>query len=208
MWSVDDGPLFIDSMSDTAISMFAGYIDSSALGGFDPADNNGFDRLNSALPTTDVPRMIAFFQAEFERRGIEEDWANSQRAIGGPLVEQRAYVPTDCPEEVGINPDGTIRWTVDRYARYLYVLRPDSVNPGIPPNQDLPEGTIWRIDLPHDEMPLLSGSITYGVVPPQMKQAFPTDNEIPEPLVSGERYYLYILQDVALPIERCIAVAP
>ena len=51
-------------MSDTAISLFAGYVDSSALGAFDPADNNGFDRINSALPTTDVPRMIAFFQQE------------------------------------------------------------------------------------------------------------------------------------------------
>ena len=208
MWTIDDGPLFIDAMSDTAIAMFAGYIDSSAFGGFDPANNNGFNRLDSALPTTDVERTLAFFEREFQRREIDVDWARSQRAIGGPLVEQRAHVPEPCPSDTGIRADGVLEWPVEELARYVYVLRADAANPGMPPNLDLPEGTLWRIDLPHTESPIPSGSVRYGEVPPLMRQAFPADGAAPEPLVSGESYYLYILKDLAFPISRCIAVAP
>lgn len=208
MWSIDDGPLFIDSMSDTAIAMFAGYIDSDTFGGFDPSENNGFNRLDSALPTTDVERTLGFFEAEFQRREIDAEWALAQRAIGGPLVEQRAFVPEPCTDETGFNDDGTIRWPVDRTARYLYVLGSDAVNPGMPPNQDLPDATLWRIDLPHTESPIPSGSITYGTLPSLMTQRFPADDAPPEPLRSGEEYYLYILQDIAFPIDRCIATAP
>ncbi len=191
MWSIDDGPLFIDSMSDTAIAMFAGYIDSNAFGAFDPDQNNGFDRLRSALPTTDVPRTLAFFQDEFTRRDIDESWALSQRAIGGP-----------------IDATGTLHWPVDRLARYVYVLRPEAVNPGMPPNLDLPAGTLWRVDMPYDETPLQSGSVRYGEVPPLMRQAWPDDGSAPLPLISGTQYYLYILEDIAFPISRCIATAP
>lgn len=208
MWNIDDGTLFTDSMSDTAISMFAGYIDSSAFGGFDPADNNGFNRLDSALPTTDVERTLAFFEAEFQRRGIEEEWALSQRAIGGPLVEQASFVPEPCEEGTGIDADGTIRWPEDRFARYVYVLEPGTTNPAMPPQGDLPEGTMWRVDLPHTEEAVASGTITYGEVPTLMTQAFPRDGSAPAELTSGQTVYLYILQDIAYPIDRCLAVVP
>lgn len=208
MWSIDDGTLFMDSMSDTAIAMFAGYIDSSAFGAFDPAANNGFNRIDSALPTTDVERTLAFFEAEFQRRGIDEEWARSQRAIGGPLVEQQSFVPEPCGPETRIDADGTIHWPTDRLARYIYGLEPGSTNPAMPPSGDLPAGTMWRIDLPHTASPMPSGSVTWGTIPASATQAFPADDVAPVPLEAGDEVYLYILQDIAYPIERCLATVP
>lgn len=208
MWSVDDGPLFIDAMSDTAIAMFAGYVDSSTFGAFDPAANNGFDRLNSALPTTDPARTLAFFEAEFDRRGIDEQWARSIRPIGGPLVEQRAHVPTPCASDVAIASDGRIVWPPDASARYVYVLDADAANPGMPPNLDLPVGTRWRIDVAHTDAPLVPGEVVYGRVPEGARQAFPADGTPPGALTPGEQVYLYILKDIAVPIARCLATVP
>lgn len=207
-WSVDAGPLWTDTMSDTAISLFAGYVDSSALGAFKPEDNNGFDRLNSALPTTDVNRMTAFFQREFERRNIDVEFAESIRPIGGPLVEQQNFVPEFCPDGSGIDLDGRLTWTDDRTARYVYVLDWNAQNPGIPPNFDLPEGTKWRIDVDHNDEPLQSGAITYGIVPGGARQYFPRNRQVPETLVPGQNYYLYVLNDIAVVVERCLFVAP
>ena len=119
-------------MSDTAISLFAGYVDSSALGAFNPDDNNGFNRIESALPTTDVERMLAFFEAEFQRRAIDENFARSIRPIGGPLVEQMTHQPEACPEGIGIASDGTITWDDTKTARYVYVLETTAKSPGIP----------------------------------------------------------------------------
>ena len=207
-WSTDAGPLWTDTMSDTAISLFAGYVDSSALGAFDPADNNGFDRINSALPTTDVPRMIAFFQREFERRGIEEDFANNIRPIGGPLVEQRHFVPDICEPGSGIQEDGTITWRDESGARYVYILEWNSANPGIPPNFDMPDGTKWRVDVASADEPLVAGSFRYGEIPTVAFQSFPKEGALPAPLTSGKYYYLYVLKDVGFVLERCLFEAP
>ena len=40
-WSVDASPLWVDTMSDEALFLFAGHTNSSVLGASDPADNNG-----------------------------------------------------------------------------------------------------------------------------------------------------------------------
>lgn len=207
-WSVDAGPLWTDTMSDTAIALFAGYVDSSALGAIDPAENNGFDRIRSALPTTDVERTLAFFRAEFGRRGLEESWAREIKDIGGPLVEQRDHVPEACAGEATIEPDGTIRWSDERGARYIYVLADGSANPGLPPNFDLPEGTLWRVSVPFEGEPLESGSVRYGSVPAGALQTHPMNGTAPDSLQSGTRYYLYILNDIAVPVARCLVTIP
>jgi hypothetical protein len=203
-WSVDAGPLWTDTMSDTAVALFAGYVDSSVLGAFEPRDNNGFDRLASALPTTDVERTLAFFRKEFQRRGLEESWARELRDIGGPLVEQRDHVPERCTDEAALDADGTLRWSDERGARYLYVLAEGSDNPGMPPNLDLPAGTLWRVSVPHDGTPLASGTVRYGRVPAGAAQTFPVDGAAPPALEAGKRYQLYILADLAVPLARCI----
>ena len=208
-WSTDAGALWVDTMSDTAISLFAGYVDSSALGAFNPADNNGFDRINSALPSTDVARMLAFFQGEFERREIDVAFAEMIRPIGGPLVEQRHYEPAACEAGAGIGQDGLLTWTkTEDAARYIYVLEAGASNPGIPPNFDLPDGTIWRVDVASTDAPMPSGSVRYAAVPQGAIQYYPRDGALPAALASGRQYYLYVLKDVGFVLERCLFTAP
>ncbi len=206
-WNVDAGALWTDTMSDTALALFAGYVDSSALGAFEPEANNGFNRLDSALPTTDVERMHAFFRNEFDRREIDEEWARSIRPIGGPLVSQAAFVPEPCPQGSGVGQNGELNWEAATDARYIYVLEVGARNPGIPPNFDVPEGTIWRVDVPSDGVPIASGSLVYGEPGLGSFQRVPA-NGPPSALDPGVTYYLYVLRDVAVPIERCLFVAP
>ncbi len=204
-WSIDKGPLWIDTMSNTAIAMFAGYVDSSALGAYNSADNNGFDRLRSAMPTTDPDRMVNFFKAEFDRRGVSRSWADAQRAIGGPLVEQQGYQPVACSSAEGVDSAGKVTWAGGG-ARYVYVLDAGSKNPGIPPNADMPSGVRWRLDVPATGAPLSTG-IRFGETPANVLQRYPSSGA-PAPLVSGTSYYLYVLQDVAIPLARCTFTAP
>ena len=71
---------------------------------------------------------------------------------------------------------------------------------------DLPDGTLWRIDVPFDVSPF-GPDIEFGEVPEDALQRVPKGGA-PDALISGETYYLYVLKDVALPIARCIFEAP
>lgn len=204
-WSVDAGPLWTDTMSPEAIALFAGITDSSVLGAFPPEDNNGFDRVNSAFPSTDPDRMRAFFLGELERRGITQEFLDGLEDVGGPLILQRDYEPSECGEGEGVDADGQLTWKGGA-ARYLYVLESGSANPGIPPNLDLPEGTLWRIDVSWDSDPFESG-VGYGTNPGASFQRFPAA-AAPASLEPGREYYLYVLRDVAIPLARCLFTAP
>ena len=204
-WDVDAGPLWTDTMSDEAIALFAGRTDSSVLGAFAAADNNGFDRIGSAMPTTDTGRMLRFFRDELVRRGVTEEYLEGLPDVGGPLILQRDFVPEACGDDEGLDAEGRLVWR-GQPARYLYVMEPGSANPGIPPNFDLPVGTLWRVDVSFEVDPFESG-VSYGSTPPGAFQRFPAGGA-PAELVSGETYYLYVLRDVALPLARCLFVAP
>ena len=204
-WSIDTGPGWIATMSEEGLALFAGHTDSSTLGAFDPADNNGFDRVNSAMPTTDVTRMLAFFQGELEHRSVTDTYLDSLPDIGGPLILQRDFVPGACGAGEGMDLAGNLTWTGGE-ARYLYVLSPDSDNPGLPPNLDLPAGTVWRADVLYDVAAFPSG-VAYGVLPVGALQRYP-ESGAPAALVSGQEYYLYVLRDVVIPLARCLFQAP
>jgi hypothetical protein len=204
-WSIDKGPLWIDSMSNAAIAMFANYVDSSALGAYPAGENNGFDRTASAMPTTNPARMVGFFQREYARRGLTASYAQSLRPFGGPLVTQREYTPGACSASEGVDASGKVVWSGGG-ARYVYVLEAGSANPGVPPNYDMPAGVRWRVDVPHTASPMASG-LPYGVTPADATQRFPKTGAA-APLVSGQRYYLYVLQDVGVPLARCTFTAP
>ncbi|MCA9698471.1 MAG: hypothetical protein KC431_13155, partial [Myxococcales bacterium] len=89
-------------------------------------------------------------------------------------------------------------------ARYIYVLEAGADNPIVPPNLDLPAGTLWRVDVPWDGgTPISSGEISYGSAPAGMMQRYP-EGVAPDALVPGEEYYLYVTRDVAIPITRCL----
>lgn len=204
-WYIEADPIWTDTIPDSGVAMLAGIVDSAALGAYPPSQNNGFDRDVAGLPTTDVDRMQAFFLEEWLRRGLDDEDAAEIPPFGGPLVTQRDYVPRPCNDDIGIDEGGAMQWGGGA-ARYVYVLEKGSANPGVPPNLDLPDGTIWHIAMAPTADPLSSGWI-YGVVPEGATQRVPSEGAAPA-LVSGQDYYLYVLLDIAVPLARCEFVAP
>lgn len=200
-----------NQFNDRGLAMGAGWIPTVGFGTYPPEQNNGFERSSpenpylSIIPTTDQQRMMAFFEGELAYRGLTKADFEGDTYGAGPLDVQRLYEPEQCSDQEGIAADGTIRWLPGR-ARYIYVMKADATSPTVPPNLDLPEGTLWRVDLPEDGEPVYSASVVYGKVPEGMNQVFPTSG-VPEPLVQGEKYYLYVSADVLYPISRCIFTA-
>ena len=199
-WYVEAGPIWTDSFDPSGLALAAGWVDSTSFGAYPPEDNNGFSRDVTGLPTTDPTRMKAFFEGELARRGYKKEDFVNDLPFGGPLYDQSVYVPTACDAGQGVDAAGKITWTGGG-ARYLYVLEDGAKNPGVPPNLDLPEGTIYRFDVASSADAVKSG-VTYGEAPAGAKQVFP-EGSAPAKLVPGKTYYLYVLADVAVPITRC-----
>ncbi|MDI3287491.1 proteinase inhibitor [Polyangium sp. 15x6] len=204
-WYIEASPIWTDSFYPTGLALAAGWVSSDALGAYPPDQNNGFSRDVSGLPSTDPARMVAFFEGELLRRGFKKEDFASETPFGGPLYEQSLYVPSDCDAGQGVDAAGKITWTGGD-ARYVYILSADAKNPGAPPNLDLPEGTLWRLDVPWTAAPVKSG-ITYGEILPNTRQGHPADGS-PEKLVPGTKYYLYVWADVGIPITRCLFDVP
>jgi hypothetical protein len=200
-WDIALGPLWLDSLSDTGLSLFAGLADSTSLGAYRPEDNNGFDRNVVGIPTDDNARMERFMRAELQRRGISEDEARAVPPFGGPIYANRVQKPDPCAAGEGVEPGGAIRWNGGP-ARYVYVLEPGTENPGVPPNLDLPAGTVFRLDVLASREPVASG-LPYGTTPAGSFQAFPETGRAGA-LVAGETYQLYVLADVGLPRANCL----
>lgn len=200
-WTIDAPGNWMNTFRDQGLAMAAGWINSDSFGAYDPADNNGFDRSEVGIPSTDPERMKAFFVAELGYRGASvEDYAG-EPPFGGPLYTQLVYEPGPCEAGEGVREDGTLVWEGGD-ARYVYVLEVGSQNPTVPPNLDLPEGTIWRADVASDKSAVANESLRYGELQDGMSQRFPAENG-PADLVKGKDYYLYVLRDVAVPLTRC-----
>ncbi len=200
-WSVDMPGHWVSAMSDRDVAGMAEWYDTTVFGRYEPEDNNGFVRAYG-MPSTDPERILAFFEAELDARGlVREDFADAP-PTGGPLIEQETFVPGACTEGEGVAPDGTVLW-LGGPARYVYVLEAGSENPTIPPNKDLPAGTRWRLDVHHRDLPIAPGSLRYGDVPSGRMQRHPVDGP-PAALQVGETYYLYVTKDVFQPITRCL----
>jgi hypothetical protein len=205
-WLLDGEGVWLDTVSDSGLAMMAGLADSVALGAFPAADNNGFDRTELGLPTTDIPRMKALLLGEWARRGFAPQDGAKYPPFGGPLVDQLDFTPSACAEGEGVASDGVVSWSGGA-ARYLYVLGKDARSPGVPPNLDRPEGTLWLIDVPTASAPFESKSLRYGEVAGSQQQRVPAAGQAP-PLVPGETYHLHVLRDVGFPITRCLFTAP
>ncbi len=211
-WYVESPGNFINSFNPRGLAMGAGWINTVSFGAYRPEHNNGFSRASPERPndsifvTTDAARIARFFEAELAQRGYKrEDFADDLYG-GGPLDAQLRYRPTACELGEGVGADGTLTWRGGK-ARYVYVLEADATSPTVPPNLDLPEGTLWRIDVPSVGNPVASGTVRYGVVPTGMSQRFPESGP-PAALTSGKTYYLYVLADIIIPITRCTFTAP
>ncbi|MCC6809119.1 MAG: hypothetical protein IT381_16950 [Deltaproteobacteria bacterium] len=210
-WFVESPNNFLNSFYGSGLAMGAGWIDSVGFGTYPAVENNGFSRptlatkTDSIFPTTDPARMKAIFERELLHRGLTRADFADQPYAGGPLDEQRFYAPSACENGEGIGADGALNWSGGK-ARYVFVLEAGATSPTVPPNLDLPEGTLWRIDVPSAGKPVAPGVI-YGAVPEGLTQRFPS-NAAPAPLVSGRTYYLYVLADIVVPITRCLFRAP
>ncbi|MEW6433612.1 MAG: hypothetical protein AB1730_19060 [Myxococcota bacterium] len=211
-WYLESPGNFVNSFFPRGIAMGAGWVDTVGFGAYDPADNNGFWRptpeqpFGSIFPSTDPERMRRFFENEAAHRGLKkEDYSGTYG--GGPLDEQRFYQPKACEQGEGVGADGTVTWK-NGDARYVYILEAGSANPTVPPNLDLPKGTLWRLDVPVNGTPVKSGQVKYGVKPAGVTQAFPPMDLAPAALVSGKQYYVYVLADIIVPNTRCLFTAP
>jgi hypothetical protein len=200
-WYIEKGPNWIDSFNPTGLALVANWIDSTQLGAYEAKDNNGFSRDVSGLPSTDPARMVKLFEGELARRGYTKADFTDATPFGGPLYTQSLYEPTACKGGEGVKSDGKVVWAGGQ-ARYLYVLAAGAKNPGVPPNLDQPEGTIWKLDVSPKASPLKSG-IAYGSTPAGSAQAVPASGA-PAALVSGTQYYLYALADIGVPVTRCL----
>lgn len=199
-WDISLGPLWLDSLSDNGLALFAGFADSSVLGAYKPEDNNGFDRNVVGVPTTDNERMGRFMRSELTRRGISEAAARAVPPFGGPIYENRVAKPRRCVAGEGVDKDGFVRWKGGA-ARYVYVMNEGSDNPGVPPNLDLPEGTLYRLDVLASK-PAIESGLKYGTTPAGTFQAFPNDARAPD-LERGKTYQVYVLLDVGISLANC-----
>ena len=200
-WYIEKGPIWTDSFYPSGLALGAGWVDSTALGAYPPDQNNGFSRDVSGIPSTDAARMVAFFEGELARRGYAKEDFVDATPFGGPLYDQGLYVPESCTNGEGVSADGKVVWSGGG-ARYVYVLASGSANPGVPPNLDLPAGTVWRVDVAPSSSPIKSG-IAYGELPAGTSQGFPAEGK-PAALVSGTEYYVYALADIGIPVTRCL----
>jgi hypothetical protein len=206
VWDTEAAGNWINTFSPYGLAFAGGFLDSSLLGAYPASDNNGFDRDITGMPTTDPDRLMEFFRKELIHRGFSpEDFADANPT---PEIfhQQDIYEPGPCAEGEGVAADGAVTWSGGNI-RYLYILAEGSRNPGTPPNLDLPVGTLWRIDVPPDQSALRSGQVRYGQLPDNTSQRFPAGGSA-APLISGTKYYIYALADVAVPITRCIFTAP
>lgn len=200
-WAIDAPGIWTDTASNAAIALFAGLSDSSLFGSFAPEQNNGFQRSTTGLPSTDGARMRAFFVAELTRRGITEAQAMAFPPFGGPFLENQRAKPTACTKGEGVDAAGHVSWSGGA-ARYVYILDPAAANPGAPPNFDLPDGTLWRLDVLASADAVHSG-VKYGTTPAGTVQSFPTAGRAPA-LQPGRSYHLFVLSDVALVSNNCL----
>jgi hypothetical protein len=204
-WDISRGPIWTDTVSDDGVALFTGLASSAVLGAYPPEDNNGFSRDTTGLPSTDPARMRQFFLDELARRGISEDEARAVPPFGGPIYQNQIKPPRACPSDIGVKSDGTMQWGAQA-ARYVYVLAEGSRNPGVPPNLDKPEGTLWRLDVLPSANPLRSG-IAYGETPRGTFQMLPEAEAAPA-LREGVSYQLFVELDMGFVVENCLFTYP
>jgi hypothetical protein len=190
--------VWTDTLETYQIAMISGRLDDHILFGALEADvNHGFSRESTMFPSTDPERMMAFFDAEFDRRsGTLEDEEEAQAAFD--TFFNRLEEPfSDCVAPWQGLEDGRVIWNGDDEVRQFYVLKTDAKTPGFPPNRDRPEGTVWAIYVKPDQAPIPSGSIELGTVPEGAYQAVPADGS-PPVFTPGETYRLFATPDFQL----------
>jgi hypothetical protein len=194
VYDIAAGPSWVSAMTDRGLMMAAGIIDTDVLGAFAPEDNHGFDRYTTIFPTTNVDRFRQFFLDELDHRGVTEDEIETAEPLGGPLTENALDVAEPCAEGTGVDADGALHWPGGGI-RYAWILEADAVNPGVPPNLDVPAGTLWHAAVHHDDDVLRPGELVYSTAPAGAAQVFPPAEQAPVVLLADSEYRLFLLRD-------------
>lgn len=210
-WNIDHEGIWTDTITDRGMAILSGRVTSDVFGEFPAAQNNAFDRSATGMPTTDVARLRSFFEGELKRRGVTESQIAEMTPIGGEAMRRLRLPPTPCEGRVGVTRAQEVVWPADLGGvRYVYVSAGDSENnfrtPGPPPNLDLPEGTLWRLDVRPSEVPLEAG-LRYGALPRGTSQRVPAEGA-PPALVEGRTYHIALLRDVSRPVRSCLFTYP
>lgn len=205
VWDIEAEGNWMDTFTPYGLAFAGGFIPSWPLGAYPKEENNGFDREVTGLPTTDIARMQAFFKAELEHRGLTVEAYADEDPTPAIFYDQSTYEPKACDAGSGLGADGALTWSGGG-ARYVYVLEAGADNPGAPPNLNVPDGTIWKLDVAPAASPVKSGEVTLGKVPAGATQAFPKEGA--PALTAGQTYYLHVQADVGIPITRCLFTAP
>ena len=202
-WYIDAEFNWLTTASNNAIALFSGHADSQLLGAYHPDVANGFAREISGLPSTDSLRMRAFMEAELTHREITIQAAQAVTPFGGPLYTFSIETPPSCAAGQGVlaQNGGIVIWSGGP-ARYIYIMEEQATNPGVPPNLDLPTGTIWRIDVPANRDGIPSG-VSYGTTPFGTTQTYPADKPAAA-LRRGVNYHMTVLYDVGVPLVNCV----
>jgi len=208
VFDISVGPTWVSTFTNRGVMMAAGIVTSDELGAFRPEDNHGFDRYTTMFPTTDVERFRRFFLEELDHRQVSQEEIDSVRPLAGPLSGNTVSETTSCSTGVGIDAQGVFHWK-GTAIRYAWVQRPDAANPGIPPNLDLPENTIWQASVHHENPAIPPGSLVYSAKPPGAEQTYPAEDAGLPTLTAGETYKLFLLPDHGqYLLENCTFVYP
>jgi hypothetical protein len=205
-WDVSQGKVWTNQLDKYAVAVFSGKVSSAALGTYPAADNFGFDRYHTALPTIDVPRMQAFFDDLLLRMKVTDAEIEKMPPLADFIGKQLRKISPPCGSGVGVdNKTGKISWGL-LPARYVYVLHANAQTPVVTPNLDKPVGTLWRIDQSREAFLLFSGTFKYGEVPPKATQTIPDPDrfdEVPQ-LQRGQKYKLVAQFDMGFPVQNCL----
>ena len=203
-FDIDAPDSWIDTISINGIVWGAGLTKEHVHFGYlPPSVNFGYDRETTLFATKDIPRMLDFFQKEFDRRGgTDEDVIGTREAfyaVNGSLFEE----PEECTFGEGVDPEGNLIWKGDE-VRQIYIQELGTESPSSPPFLDKPEGTVWALYTNFDGAPLFSGTIKPGEVPVGSRQAVPEDSTEPNFEV-GRQYRLFIWPDfLRVPQTNCV----
>ncbi len=209
-WDIDAPGVFLDQMTGRGLAILQGEFadeDAELQGALSPEENFGFTRNGSSVPTTDVERFTSFFKAEMDARGITQEDIDGYRSFPGEFfrsIKDEESVP--CEPGLGIRADGTMNWG-EEAARYILVMQPGSENPMSPPTRDVPEGTLWKLNI-KSFAPAVNSGLRYGETVTNSHQRFPLPDRAPEALVPGQDYKFYVLRDVTNRLLNCTFTYP